>query len=144
MLAGIRWKRVLIGAVLSEVGVIAILLAVIAAYGRVFAPGMTEAQFQTLGERAGYYVAPAAGTVTTFLIVLWVGRGLDSSYVANGVMVGAVSVLLTSPFLFMARPGDRAMYVAAFALRIAAGYLGGRVAHKRSGEPSARGQRLAT
>lgn len=135
MMKGIRWTRVLIGAVLSEAGVIAILLAAIAVYSRLFAPGITDAQYQALGARAGYYVAPTAGAVTTFLMVLWVGRGLDSAFVSNGVMVGIVSVILTSGFVFMATPEDRPMYLIAFALRIAAGYLGGRVAAKRFKSP---------
>ena len=138
MLSGIRWKRVLLAAVLSEVGVIAILLAAISVYSRLVAPGMSYAQYQELGQRVGYYVAPAAGAVTTFLMVLWVGRGLSSMYIANGVMVGVVSVMLTSGFAVMARPEDRLMYGVAFVLRIAAGYLGGWMAQQRFSEPAAR------
>ena len=85
MLIGIRWKRVILAAVLSEAGVIAVLLAAVAIYGSVIAPGLSDAESQRLGERVGYYVAPAAGAVTTFLMVLWLGRKLDSRYVAHGV-----------------------------------------------------------
>ena len=144
MLTGIRWKRVILAAVLSEAGVIAVLLAVIAIYSKLIAPGMTDAEYQTLGQRAGYYVAPTAGAVTTFLMVLWVGRTLKARYVANGVWVGVVSVILTLGFIFTATPEDRLMYGVAFVLRIAAGYLGGLAAQRRFGEPAARGRRLAT
>ena len=131
MFAGIRWTRVLAAAVASEVGVVAILLSVIAVYSAVIAPGMSDAEYQTLGERVGYYVAPTAGFVTTALMVLWAGRKLDSNFVANGLMVGVVSVVITSPFFFTAEPGDRLMYGAAFVLRLAAGYIGGMLAQKR-------------
>ena len=100
MLSHIRWKRVLAAAVLSEVGVIAMLLAVIAVYSRVIAPGMSDAEYQRLGERAGYYVAPAAGFVTTILMVLWVGRRLESGFVANwfgsvfSVVSGGIGTIL--------------------------------------------------
>ena len=73
MLTGIRWTRVILAAVLSEAGVIALLLAIIAIYRSLIAPGMTDAEYQTLGSRVGYYVAPIAGMATTFLMVLWVG-----------------------------------------------------------------------
>ena len=146
MLTGIRWTRVILAAVLSEAGVIAILLASIALYRSLIAPGMTDADYQTLGQRVGYYVAPIAGAVTTFLMVLWVGRKLDSRYVANGVWVGVVSVLLTVGFIVTARPEDRLMYGVAFVLRIVSGYLGGRVAQRlgRFSEPEAAARRLAT
>jgi len=144
VLKEIRWKRVLLAAVLSEAGVIAALLAVITIYGRLFAPALTDAQSRELGERVGYYVAPTAGAITTFLLVLWVARQLDSAHVANGVMVGAVSVILTSGFLFMAKPEDRFMYIVAFGLRIAAGYAGGRVAERRFNlRPGRRAEGLA-
>jgi CDP-diglyceride synthetase len=108
----------------------AVLLAVIATYSSVIAPGLTDAEYQRLGEDVGYYVAPTAGAVTTFLMVLWVGRKLDSRYVA-GVWVGVVSVILTLGFVFTARPEDRLMYGVAFALRIVAGYGGGLVARRQ-------------
>jgi hypothetical protein len=144
MLTGIRWTRVILAAVLSEAGVIAVLLAAFAIYSSLIAPGMTDAEYQSLGPRLGYYVAPAAGAVTTFLMVLWVGRKLDSRYVANGMWVGVVSVILTLGFVFTARPEDRLMYGVAFVLRIVAGYLGGLVAQRRFSEPAARERRLAT
>ena len=132
MLTGIRWTRVILAAVLSEAGVIAVLLTVIAIYSALIAPGMTDAEYQLLGQRVGYYVAPTAGAVTTFLMVLWVGRKLDTRHVANGVWVGVLSVILTLGFVFTARPEDRLMYGVAFGLRIAAGYLGGLLAQRRS------------
>ena len=131
MVSGIRWTRVLAAAVLSEVGVVVILLVAITVYSRVIAPGMSDAEYQTLGERAGYYVAPTAGFVTTILAVLWAGRPLASSFVANGLAIGLVSVVITSPFFFMARPEDKLMYGVAFLLRLAAGYIGGALAQRR-------------
>jgi hypothetical protein len=132
MLSAIRWKRVLLAAFLSEVAVIVILLTATTIYSRLVMPGITDAQYQELGRRAGYYIAPAAGAVTTVLMVLWVGRALESGYIANGVMVGVVSVILTSGFFFTAKPEDRLMYGLAFLLRIVAGYLGGLAAQKLS------------
>ena len=144
MLIGIRWKRVILAAVLSEAGVIAVLLAVVAIYSSLIEPGLSDVESQELGARVGYYVAPTAGAVTTFLMVLWLGRKLDSRYVAHGVWVGLVSVILTLGFIVTARSEDRLMYGIAFVLRIVAGYLGGLAAQRRFGEQSAHGRRLAT
>src|SRR5688572_17662500 len=88
----IRWGRILFAAVMSEVGVIAVLFAAIASYTWV-APAMTDAQYNALGEEVGYYLAPATGAVMTFIAVLWATRGLTSSFLAHGMLVGIVGVL---------------------------------------------------
>ena len=126
MLSTIHWVRVLVAGVLSEVGVIVVLLASIAIY-KIFAGATSEpeAGAPSLGERIGYYVAPAAGFVTTGLATLWAVHGLDTGIVANAVAVGIVSVLITSPFLLSARPEHRLMYCVAFALRLGAATLVG-------------------
>jgi hypothetical protein len=127
VLSTIHWVRVLVAGVLAEVGVILVLLASIAIYKRLFAVASTEpaAGSPSLGERIGYYVAPAAGFVTTGLAALWAVHGLDSGVIVNAVAVGIVSVVLTSPFLLSARPEHRLMYGVAFALRLVAAYLAG-------------------
>ena len=125
MLATIHWARVLIAAVFSELGVIAVLLVSIAIYKKLGGRAVSEQETASLGERVGYYVAPAAGFVTTGLAALWAVRGLDSGIVANAVAVGIVSVAITLPFLRSARPEHRPMYGVAFALRLVAAYLAG-------------------
>ena len=126
----IHWRRVLLAAVLSEVGVILTLLAITVTYSFAIAPGQTQADYEEFAQTAGYYVAPAAGALTTFLMVLWVGRRLKSNFIANGLLVGVISVLLTVGFLATARPEHRLMYLVAFGLRIGAAYLGGLTARK--------------
>jgi hypothetical protein len=128
MFSTIRWGRVIIGGVLSEAGVIAVLLISITFYTKVIAPVISDAEKQRLGERVGYYVAPTAGFVTTMLAALWAARGLDSDFIANGLMVGVISVAISVPFFVTARPEHRLMYGVAFALRFAAGYVGGTLA----------------
>jgi hypothetical protein len=48
-------------------------------------------------------------------------RRLNSGFVANGILTGILSVLLTVGFLVSAKPEHRLMYGIAFVLRIAAG-----------------------
>lgn len=125
----IRWPRVVVAAVLSELGVIAVLGVAIALYTWL-GPTMTDAQFDALGEDIGYYVAPAAGAVTTALSALWAARRLTSDFIRHGVLIGLVSVLLTFWFILDARPDHRLMYVVAFGLRIVGGFAGGALARR--------------
>jgi hypothetical protein len=128
--SSIRWGRVLAAAILSELAVIAMLVIASGVYSFIVPPERKLAA-QDIGELVGYYVAPPAGALATFVFVLWVARKLDSNFIINGVAVGVVSVLLTSGFLAGAKAEDRPMYLVAFVLRIAAGYVGGWVARQR-------------
>ena len=96
------------------------------------------AVFKVPGEVAGYYVAPPASAVATFLMVLWVARRVESRFILHGVLVGLVGVVLTGGFIFTAKPGDRLMYVVSFVLRIVGGYVGGLVAQKPAAAREAR------
>jgi hypothetical protein len=131
MLSTLRWGRIVIAGVLSEAGVIAVLLIAIAVYSKAIAPGMSPAEKQTLGERAGYYVAPTAGFVTTLAAAFWAVRGLESGAITSGFLVGTISVLIALPFAFTAKPEHRFMYGVAFAARLVAGYLAGRLGGAR-------------
>jgi putative membrane protein (TIGR04086 family) len=116
-MANIRWGRILLAAVAAEVVVILLLVA-------------ASTVFKVPAELAGYYVAPPASGLATFLTVLWVARKLESRFILHGVLVGLVGVVLTGGFIFTAKPEDRLMYLVSFVLRIVGGYLGGLAARK--------------
>jgi hypothetical protein len=128
----IRLGRVLLAAVLAEAAVILVLLAITQTYSLFIAPGLTNAEYSEFGQLAGYYVAPAAGALSTFAMVLWLARALKSNFVANGILTGVAGVLLTVGFLATAKPEHRLMYLISFVLRIVAGYLGGLISQKRA------------
>jgi len=127
----VRWGRVIAAAVLSEFGAITVLMAVTLVDFFLFAHNRTLAEFEQLGARTGYYVAPVATALATYLSALWATRRLAAHFVLNGTLVGVGAVILTAGFLFGARPEDRLMYFVIFVLRIAAGYLGGLTAQTR-------------
>ena len=127
----IRWGRVIIAALLSELGVIAVLMAITGVYILV-AHKSTMADIEQFGERAGYYVAPLISGLATFLGAQWATRKLAANFVLNGTLVGIVAVVLTAGMLAGAKPEDRLMYVVSFILRIAGGYLGGLASQTRS------------
>jgi hypothetical protein len=127
--SGIRWKRVLLAGVLAEIGVIAIISAIIAAHS-ITTPGLTGAETADFASLAGYYVAAPAAALMTFIFALWAARALESQIVVNGVLVGLTAVLLSAPMMLAAKPEDRPMYIVSFALRLLAGYCGAILAQK--------------
>jgi hypothetical protein len=117
---------------MSEVAVLAVIGLIIAAYRFLVAPGRSDADYQAFGNLVGYYVAPPAAGIAVFLPALWATRRLTTAFIANGALVGVSAVVLTSGFIFAAKPEDRLMYVVSFVLRIVGGWLGGWVAHRAS------------
>lgn len=128
----IRWGRIVVAALLSEVAVVALLILITTTYRFLIAPGKSAAEYQAFGDLAGYYVAPAAAGLAAFFAALWATRRLSSAFVVNGTLVGIVGVLLSVGFLFLAKPEDRLMYGVSFILRILGGYLGGVLAQRIS------------
>jgi hypothetical protein len=128
----IRWGRILVAALMSEVAVVAVLGIIIAAWRFLIAPGGSDTDYQALGNLVGYYVALPAAGVAVFFGALWATRRLTAGVVANGTLVGVSAVILTSGFLVAAGREDRLMYVVSFVRRIIGGWLGGWVAHRAS------------
>jgi hypothetical protein len=133
----IRWGRIAVAAVLSEALVVAVVIVTTTAYRFLIAPGRTAAEYESFGDLAGYYVAPAAAGLATFFGALWVGRKLTSAFLANGTLVGAAAVVLTGGLIFVAKPENRFMYGVSFVLRILGGYIGGAVAQRMSSRRTA-------
>jgi hypothetical protein len=117
-LAGIHWVRALIGGLLAEVAVFAVVLPI---------------SF-VLGQRSLLYTAPVASLAACFLLALWVARGISSRFVLHGVLVGVVAALLYVA-LTRAQPEPLA-YVVAHVLKIVGGAAGGLVGGRGRGATS--------
>ena len=126
----IRLGRIVLAAIMSEAGVVVLLMLANAAY-TLFGPPTSGGEQSSIGEEIGYYVAPAAGAVTTLLAALWAARPLDRRFIAHGMLVGLGSLLLAVGFIFSAQPDHRLMYIIAFVLRLLAGCAGGALAQWR-------------
>ena len=131
MRSRIEWARVIVAAVLSEMAVIAILMAATGVYVLVTHKGTID-DMQQFGDRAGYYLAPAASGLATFVAALWAVRKLTANLMLNTMLVGVAAVILTAGMLFGAKPEDRLMYVVSFAIRLACAYLAGLTAESRA------------
>ena len=57
------------------------LLSIFLAFVALLSPESASAK--DIGEIVGYYVAPPAGALATFLFVLWVARKLESKFILN-------------------------------------------------------------
>src|SRR6476659_2740361 len=127
----IAWKRVVLGAFLSEVAVTGVISIIFVVHSIVSGSALTDAQSQEFGQLAGYYAAAPAALVATFLFAFWAARKLQTNVIANGVLVGVLATVLTAGMIVTAKPEHRLMYIASFAMRIVGGYLGGLAAAQR-------------
>jgi hypothetical protein len=119
VLAGIHWVRALIGGLLAEVAVFAVVLPI----------------SLVLGQRSLLYTAPVASLVACFLLALWVVRGVGSGFVLHGILVGVVATLV---YLGVSRAQPEPLaYVVAHVLKILGGAAGGLVAGRGRGATSA-------
>ena len=109
----IRWGLAVIGGLLAEVGIFAIVLPVAVAFG----------------QQALVYAVPPACLVMTFLCAVWVGRRVASRHVLHGTLVGVVAAVSyialtlgqTLPFA----------YLVSHFLKVAGGMAGGFVAARQ-------------
>ena len=74
----IHWIRIFLGGLLAEV---ALILAIVPLGLR-------------LGDNFLHYTAPPGSFIMRFLAALWVGRRIESRFVLQGTLVGAVAVLI--------------------------------------------------
>jgi len=125
----IHWVRVLLGGFLIEVVLAIVLLGGFAAAGVDIASGVSTASAVIIG--VGCFAA-------AFLIVLWLGRGIESRLVLHGFLMGLVA---TSIYVaLVAGSGQMAMALAAYgpatfvtlnAVRIVGAVCGGVACERR-------------
>lgn len=110
----IHWLRILLGGFLAEVAVFVVVISI----------------FRIAGQRALLYAAPVASLVMCFLFAGWVARGVESSFILHGALVGVVATLFYVA-ITLAQPEPFAYYLA-HALKIPGGAAGGAVAATRA------------
>jgi hypothetical protein len=109
----IQWGRVVLAAFLMEVVLIAIAVPL----------------FRSGAGGVLVYVIPPAALIATFIITVWIGRGIHSKFVLHGVLIGIVGTLMYVA-LTRAKP-EPWQYWAAHALKIIGGAAGGVVLERR-------------
>ena len=119
----ILWKRIVIGGFLSELAVFA-----------VFIPSTV-----LFGVQLGMYTAVIGSFIMPFLFALWTTAGAKTGFVFQGMLVGAVGILIYIG-LSLGQP-EPLLYIAAHVLKLLGGAGGGYVMQLRaeraiSSEPS--------
>jgi hypothetical protein len=112
----IQWGRVLLAAVLMELALVAIAVAL------------------TLSDASGtlVYVIPPASFIATFAVTVWLGRKIASRPVLHGVLIGIAGSLM---YVALTRGAPEPWpYLLAHALKVAGGATGGLVL---AGSPAA-------
>ncbi|MCA1641730.1 MAG: hypothetical protein LC785_07230 [Acidobacteria bacterium] len=126
---GVRWGRVIVAGLLTEIGVVLIIVAAVTVYR--YAASPTEAEYQAFADRAGFYVGTCGGALLAFLFSSWVCRSLGADFILNGLLVGCVGVLLHVALFVASGAGFQKAYLVADGLKLAAGALGGYLARGR-------------
>ena len=125
----IRWKWIIIGAVLAEATVIAIFFLLLFA---AMAAGVPEiARPMTTLD---YIDAMVMSFLSMLVFTIWVGKRIDSAFVLHGVLIGAFGILLFC-VMWDATTGSLAqpaLYVVAHVLKVLGGIAGGLIAKTRN------------
>lgn len=111
--AQIHWGRAIVGGLLAELAVFAIVFPV----------------RYLLGQQAFLASILIASGLMPFLLAWWVGRGVEARFVLHGALVGIVAALF---YLGLAwRQPQPPLYKIAHGLKVAGGMVGGIVAARR-------------
>ena len=109
----IRWGRILVGGVLAELIVFAIVFPTLSLFG----------------QRAFLASILVASAAMPFVFAVWVGRRADSRFVLHGALVGLVAALV---YLAVAWGQPQPLlYKIAHGLKIAGGMAGGALVSRR-------------
>jgi hypothetical protein len=109
----IQWGRVLLSAFLMELVLFAIAIPL----------DMNGAR------RVALIVVPPAALIATFVITVWLGRGIASKLVLHGVLIGVAGTLMYVA-LTRAKP-EPWQYIVANAFRVVGGAAGGMILAQR-------------
>ena len=113
----IQWGRVLLGAFLMEVVLVAVAVPL----------------FLSGAGRTLLYVIPPLALMATYAVTVWLGRGIKTNFVLHGVLIGIVGTLMYIA-LTRAQP-EPWQYWLAHALKVVGGAAAGVVLAGRRTTP---------
>ena len=125
-----RWLRAILYGLLAEVATIITIVIIVTAYRYAISPGQADAVYEAFGERTGGWVGIIGGTLYVFLFARLVMRRLLERQVAHGVVVAVAAIALSVGGSLAGHRGVPMGYLAASALKLAAGALAGFLASR--------------
>ncbi|HEY0529477.1 MAG TPA: hypothetical protein VGD02_11650 [Gemmatimonadaceae bacterium] len=120
-----RWLRAFAYGLLAEAATIVTIIVVVVVYKKWVAPGLSDAQYASFGERVGGVLGLVAGTIYTFLFARSLMPRLSGRFVEHGLVVAAAAVAFSLGGSLAGHHGVPNAYILASALKLAAGALAG-------------------
>jgi len=110
---------------LAEFATVLTIILIVQTYARIFARGLTDAEYVAVGERVGGIVGIVGGTLYTFLFARLLMRRLATRFVAHGVVVAFTAIVFSIAGSVAGHQGVPAGYILASGLKLAAGASAG-------------------
>jgi hypothetical protein len=120
-----RWLRAVGYGFLAEFATVLTIILIVQAYARIFARGLTDADYAAFGQRVGESVGIVGGTLYTYLFSRLLMRQLTGRFVAHGVVVALTAIAFSIAGSIAGHQGVPAAYLLASALKLAAGAFAG-------------------
>ena len=120
-----RWLRSVGYGFLAEFTTVLTIILIVQAYTHFVAPGLTGADYATLGQRVGGIVGTVGGTLYTYLFARLVMLGLSTRFVVHGIVVALTAIAFSVAGSIAGHQGVPSGYLLASVLKLAAGALAG-------------------
>jgi hypothetical protein len=120
-----RWLRAFAYGLLAEAATIVTIIIVVVGYKTAVAPGLSDEQYASFGERAGGVLGLTVGTIYTFLFARSLMPRLSGRFVEHGLVVAVAAVAFSVTGSIVGHHGVPNAYIIASALKLAAGALAG-------------------
>jgi hypothetical protein len=110
---------------LAEFATVLTIILIVQAYARIFARGLTDADYAAFGLYAGGIVGIVGGTLYTYLFARSLMRRLSRRFIAHGAAVALSAIAFSIAGSIAGHQGVPAAYILASALKLAAGAFAG-------------------
>ena len=120
-----RWLRAVGYGFLAEFATVLTIILIVQAYARIFARGLTDADYVALGQRVGGIVGIVGGTLYTYLFAQLLMRRLAARFVAHSIVVALAAIAFSIAGSVAGHQGVPAAYLLASVLKMAAAAFAG-------------------
>ena len=127
----LRIGRVIVFGVLAELATALVIVITLTVHSRIIAAGQPQSVIDDFARQAPVVLGPLAGILLTLIASILATRPLTDRIREHGAWVGVVTAAITLPMLIASTPADRPLYLAAIALKLVAGVMGGALTERR-------------
>jgi hypothetical protein len=120
-----RWLRAVGYGFLAEFVTVLTIILIVQVYARIFARGLTDADYAAFGQRVGGIVGTVGGMLYTYLFARLLMRRLSGRFVGHGVVVALTAIAFSIAGSIAGHHDVPALYLLASVLKLAAGAFAG-------------------